>query len=99
MVVKDRACATLEWQELFPHSRVTHITASYIDHVPIVLNTQVEYNQTQNRRIPRQFEEKWASHHECEDIVQQTWSNISAVGSPMFTLFEKIKRCRMALVD
>lgn len=35
----DRACASLEWCQLFPHSRMTHLIASYSDHVPILLNT------------------------------------------------------------
>ena len=35
----DRACATIEWRELFPCSRVVHLQASYLDHDPIMLTT------------------------------------------------------------
>lgn len=38
----DRACATLEWRELFPQARVCHLKASYSDHIPILLTTRVE---------------------------------------------------------
>lgn len=44
------------------------------------------------------FEEKCLSHPECEDIIQNLWANCLTVGSPMFSLFEKIKARRMALV-
>ena len=37
----DRACVTIEWKALFPHSKVTHLQASYSDHDPIMLTTNV----------------------------------------------------------
>lgn len=40
----DRACATVDWREMFSHGKVTHLTASYSDHIPILLTTQ-EPNQ------------------------------------------------------
>ena len=33
----DRACAMLEWQEIFPQAQVCHLIASYSDHIPILL--------------------------------------------------------------
>ena len=38
----DRVCATLAWRELFPYNRVSHFPVSYFDHMPHILNTQVE---------------------------------------------------------
>ena len=35
----DRACATMEWKELFRRAWVSHLQASYFDHVPILLTT------------------------------------------------------------
>ena len=66
----DRVCATLAWRELFPYNRVSHFPMSYFDHVPHILNTQVEQHHVRPRRIPRRFEEKWATHPNCEAIIQ-----------------------------
>ena len=65
----DRACATLAWKELFPYSRVSHFPMSYSDHMPLILNTQMEQHHVRPRRIPRWFEEKWAIHPNCEAII------------------------------
>ena len=35
------------------------VNSSYSDHVPILLNTQVERHTRRNRKIPKRFEEKW----------------------------------------
>ena len=94
----DRACATVEWRELFPHSKVTHLHAAYLDHVPILLTTQGATHSTRGEKIPKRFEEKWASHPECEQIIMEAWNGTNPTGSPMFRLFEKIKKCCMALV-
>ena len=36
----DRACASIEWREKFPHATVWHLQASYSDHDPIFLTLQ-----------------------------------------------------------
>ena len=94
----DRACATVDWRELFPHSKVTHLHVAYSNHVPILLTTQGLTHSTRRKKIPKRFEEKWASHPECEQIIWEAWNGTNPTGSPMFRLFEKIKKCRMALV-
>ena len=35
----DRACASVDWSEIHPRAKVTHLTASYSDHDPILLDT------------------------------------------------------------
>lgn len=94
----DRACATTTWRDLFLQSQVYHIQASYSDHIPILINTQVGDRGIRRKRKPKRFEERWASYPECEHIIQEVWSGAGLSGSPMFRLFEKIRRCRMALV-
>ena len=78
---------------------MTQLTASYSDHVPIMLNTQVERQIRWPRKIPKRFEEKWVTHPQCEEIVQQASTSMQATGSPMYVLFEKIKHCQRVLVD
>ena len=95
----DRACATLEWRDLFPQAKVKHIQAAYSDHNPISLSTQVTSPMTKRKKIPKRFEEKWSTHPECELIILEAWNASTEAGSPMYRLFNKIKRCRMSLVE
>ena len=43
--------------------------------------------------MQRRFEEKWAYHPSCEEVVRIAWEAENVTGSPMFRLFEKVKRC------
>ena len=38
------------------------------------------------------------AHEGCEEVIRDAWSYQPPNGSPMFKLFEKIKRCKMNLV-
>ena len=93
----DRVCASEDWRELYPQAKVLHTTAAYSDHNPILLTT--EPTGVHHHRKPKlhQFEEKWVAHPECEDQIRTSWTQSQPTGSPMFCLFEKIKRCRMTL--
>ena len=95
----DRACANSEWRSLFSHAKVFHIQSSYSDHNPIFINIFVP-NQIcrKKKKIPRRFEEKWAYHEGCEAIIRAAWEAESGAGSPIYRLFEKIRRCRQALI-
>ncbi|XP_075653649.1 uncharacterized protein LOC142624031 [Castanea sativa] len=95
----DGACAMTEWKEIYLETRVFHLQTSYSDHILIVITTQNPTQQTRRRKVPRRFEEKWASNSQCETVIQDTWKADVRHGSPMSKLFEKIKRCRFALVD
>ncbi|KAL0006539.1 hypothetical protein SO802_008041 [Lithocarpus litseifolius] len=95
----DRACASAEWRELFPHAKVSHLQASYSDHIPILINITGPDQRVRRKNTPQRFEEKWASHAECENVIRQAWETGACPRSPMYRLFEKIKRCRVALVE
>ena len=52
------------------------------------------------RKIPKRFEEKWATKSDCERVIQEAWIIKVGHGSPMSILFEKIKKkTRFALVN
>ena len=70
----DRACATLDWRERFPHAVVNHLQVSYSDHDPIFLIINGSADNTRRKKIPKRFEEKWATHPECEAIIREVWS-------------------------
>ena len=89
----------LRWiGERFPQAVVNHLQVSYSDHDLIFLIIHGSAINTRKKKIPKRFEEKWATHLECKAIIQEVWSKEPPVGSPMFQLFSKIRDCRMALV-
>ena len=95
----DRAFATDTWMNIFPNAKVTHLQASYSDHLPILITT-TNPNQTGcQKKLPKRFEEKWVSHPDCEAVVHEAWNMEVPHRSSVFRLFEKIKRCRLALVE
>ena len=95
----DRECATIEWRDKFAQVQVTHLEASYSDHNLILVTTHIQPHPTLKKKIPHRFEERWATHPDCENIIQVAWNLIVPNGSPMAKLFEKKKRCRFALVN
>ena len=41
----------------------------------------------------QRFEEKWVAHEECENQIRSSWTQSHPIGSPMFCLFERLKKC------
>ena len=93
----DRALATLSWLEWFSNTMVFHGISSYSDHAPIIVHIVEEGPRCRQKRRPRRFEEKWATHPNCEAITQNAWRQVTPAASPMFVLCEKIKVCREEL--
>ena len=95
----DRACASQEWSELYPAAKVRHLTASYSDHDPIVIDTKpMNHQQVCRKQKLHRFEEKSVAHPKCEKVIRDSWIHTQPLGSPMYCLFEKIKSCRARLV-
>lgn len=94
----DRAFATLEWRELFPQAKVRQLQAAYSDHDPILLSTQETGLISRRKKTPKQFKGKWSTHPECENIILEAWNRESNSGSPMYSLFNKIRQRRKSLV-
>ena len=88
-----------KWNEIYLETRAFHLQTSYSDHISIVITTQNQTQQTRRRKVPRRFEEKWASNPQCETVIQEAWRVAVRNGSPLSKLFEKIKRFRFSLVD
>ncbi|KAK9995717.1 hypothetical protein SO802_020403 [Lithocarpus litseifolius] len=70
----DRAVATSEWCEIFPRAKVSHLSVSYSDHDPIMLDTAPPTQSRRRRQKIQRFEEKWATHTDCERIIQESWN-------------------------
>ena len=94
----DRACANQAWRDLFRRSQVIHLSASYSDHIPIMLTIQANSEEKRKKNFARRFEEKWASHPECRQVIEGAWRQRVEGGNPMFCLFQRIRNTRLALI-
>ena len=54
----DRVCASEDWRDRYPQSKVIHTLAAYSDHDPILLNTELTLTRPQCRRKLQRFEER-----------------------------------------
>ena len=53
---------------------------------------------TGRKKVLKRFEEKWATHPECEGIIHEAWNGVISTGCLMYRLFEKIKTTSMSLL-
>ncbi|GMY18517.1 hypothetical protein FCV25MIE_13756 [Fagus crenata] len=95
----DRALATSAWLDWFPTYSVFYCPGSVSDHLALVVLTKAKQVVHRRKKWIKRFEEKWATHPACEEIIRSSWNQQADMGSPMFQLCQKISRCRMALVD
>ena len=82
----------IDWRDKFAQVQVTHLDASYSNHNPILVTTYIWPLFTLKKKIPHRLEERWATHPDCENIIQVAWDSIVLNGSPMAKLFEKNKK-------
>ena len=94
----DGVVATTEWCEFFLRAKVSHLSISYSDHDPILMDMVPPNQPCRWRQKIQRFEEKWVAHTECESVIRSSWTHQWPTGSPLYCLFEKIKRCRMDLM-
>ncbi|KAA3487437.1 reverse transcriptase [Gossypium australe] len=70
----DRGVATLRWMELFPSYQVKHLSHSFSDHCPVLLNTMGgKWDNQQYRTKKFQFEAKWCLESSFEEMVRKWW--------------------------
>lgn len=90
----DRAMANVDWHNLFPLAQVVHELRVASNHCPVVIHSRIPLN-----RVPYsfKFESKWTTHPECKELITKEWE-VHQRGSDMFSLVQKLKRCKEALV-
>ncbi|KAJ4834508.1 hypothetical protein Tsubulata_049656 [Turnera subulata] len=67
----DRAVANSEWRVLFPEASVIHLTRTYSDHHPLLVNLSGETTVPSVR--PFRFEAIWLSHPSYGKVVMESW--------------------------
>lgn len=93
----DRAFATAEWIDRFPHHRVFHLTAPHSDHLPILVKNGSTDTTPKLKwgRIPR-FEPYWLHDEEFKDVLKETWSRTTPVSNAT-SLVHSLENTRASL--
>ncbi|KAK5774271.1 hypothetical protein PVK06_042126 [Gossypium arboreum] len=69
----NHGVATLDWVDLFPGYQVQHLSHSFSDHCPILLDTmRVSRNDRHYNSMMFRFEAKWYLENSFEEMVK-TW--------------------------
>ena len=94
----DRGVSTREWIQLFPSTRVRIIPFAPSDHHAIIVDCIHEAGQQTRRKHHFKFEAMWIKREGCEEVVRKAWE-VPHEGTKMFQLCQKIKTCRMDLIN
>ena len=82
----DRAFATANWVNSYPHYSLHNLPIDDSDHGPILLNFE---QILPFRYKPFRFELMWLNHPNCKDMILQAW-RIQSKGSRAAQLFAKL---------
>ena len=94
----DRGVSTREWLRLFPATRVRIIPFAPSDHHAVMVDCKGEAVQHYKKKHQFRFEAMWVKREGCEEVIQKAWE-AQQEGTRMFQLCQKIKGCRMALIE
>ncbi|CAL1400383.1 unnamed protein product [Linum trigynum] len=91
----DRALCSQLWIDRFPDSPVKHFTDQGSDHRALLLSDRP---YTRNSRPLFRFDARWADNPEVRAMVNYVWQE-DIQGTPMFCLWERLKKLRHLLYD
>lgn len=86
----DRGLCSVEWLDLFPNTKITHLPYLSSDHTPLLLKLDRSTN-TCNNGIRFRFQAAWTIHDDFPEIVANAWKK-----EGMFQ--DKVNATRDALV-
>ena len=94
----DRGLHNLEWVQLFPPSKLSHVPFGFSYHMALQMNSKQKLlvHPSENTKCLR-FEVFWMHDPNCEDINRSSWNSLQW-GTPMFRVTQKIKAVRVALL-
>ncbi|GER26122.1 DNAse I-like superfamily protein [Striga asiatica] len=90
----DRMIASLNWHSKHPTAKVLNIFRSASDHSLLFLQPGLPHNHVKHTFC---FDKRWLKKPGLKEEIQKAWDQPVA-GSAMFTLTEKIKATRVALL-
>ncbi|KAG8481936.1 hypothetical protein CXB51_026729 [Gossypium anomalum] len=71
----DRGVATLNWFNLCPQYQLEHLTHSFSDHCPILLDTLGKKRASRIKDKPFRFEAKWCLEDSLEEEIKRFWND------------------------
>jgi hypothetical protein len=80
---------------------VSHLAVACSDHMGLLLNTNGnsgEQRVDRRRKKLFRFEKAWIHEAGCEEVIAGAW-NVIPIGTAMYRVAEKIKQCRMNLIQ
>ncbi|XP_021852263.2 uncharacterized protein [Spinacia oleracea] len=89
----DRVFGNTDWHSTFLDAVVDYLNPGISDHSPLLLSCNINV-KTGGR--PFKFFNYMADHDEFMQVVQEKW-NISVNGTPMFTVWQKMKAIKGGL--
>ncbi|CAL1381615.1 unnamed protein product [Linum trigynum] len=91
----DRALCSQSWIDWFPQTQAKHFTDQGFDHRALLLSDKP---YARNCRPLFRFDARWAENPEVRAMVSYVWQE-DVQGTPMFHLWERLKRLRHLLYD
>ncbi|CAL1359849.1 unnamed protein product [Linum trigynum] len=91
----DRALCSQTWLDRFPDTLVKHFTDQGSDHRALILSDKP---YARNSRPMFRFDARWADNPEVRAMVEYVWQE-EVQGTPMFCLWERLKKLRHLLYD
>ncbi|MBA0690202.1 hypothetical protein Goari_007895, partial [Gossypium aridum] len=74
----DRGVSSLNWVNLFPGYRLDHLSHSFLDHCPLLLDTLgMAWNNQNGSANAFRFETKWCLDNSFEGLVRKWWDEES----------------------
>uniref|UniRef100_A0A2N9EM59 Reverse transcriptase domain-containing protein n=1 Tax=Fagus sylvatica TaxID=28930 RepID=A0A2N9EM59_FAGSY len=94
----DRGVCTREWLQLFPSAKVRIIPFVFSDHHVVIVDCLRTTPNPSQRKHQFRFEAMWIKRENCEEVIRSAWAHPQH-GTKMFCLCQKIKACRVALLQ
>ncbi|CAL1408297.1 unnamed protein product [Linum trigynum] len=91
----DRSLCSQSWMDRFPETLVKHFTDQGSDHRALLLSDKP---YARNCRPLFRFDARWADNPEVRAMVNYVWKE-DVQGTPMFRLWERLKKLRHLLYD
>ena len=87
----DRCFANPSWRVLYPKATVTHLTRTYSDHCPVLIELFGYTPSGQNK--PFRFHTMWLLHPRFPNIVQEAWTAGKDLQESIMDFVGKAKHC------
>lgn len=103
----DRGVYTIDWRELFPEAKVTHLPIIKSDHAPFLV--ELYGNKNVKTKSSFCFQAAWMTHSDFQKVIQHEWLyqqtlniNVSKVANSLskwnYSTFGNIHRRKKKLI-